>query len=302
MDKIGTVLSHEELKRFLNPCDAHGFLAVAVNWGMVALAFALCARFPHPAAYVAALIVIGGRQLGLGVLMHDCAHHALFRSRRLNEFFGQWLCAAPVLSNLTAYRDIHLRHHAKVGTPEDPDLANYRAYPVTRASFRRKVFRDLTGITGVKALAAFFKGADFLNSGARRGAIVAPLAAQLTLFVILAAFGHPGFYGLWVVSYVTTYMLFARIRQVAEHAAVPELSSTDPRKSTRTTFARWWERLTVAPNHVHYHLEHHLLPRVPPYRLAELNGVLAARGFYDDKTPFARGYGDVLRAVLHGTP
>lgn len=297
-DKIGNVLSHEELKDFLRPSDARGFSILAANWGIVAFAFFLCARFPEPLAYFAALVLLGGRQLGLGVLMHDCAHNGLFRSRRYNEFFGQWLCAAPVLSNLAAYRDVHLRHHAKVGTAEDPDLGNYRAYPVTRASFRRKVLRDLSGLTGVKALAAFFKGGDFLNSGSRRSALIAPLAAQAVFFAILTVAGHPGFYALWIAAYLTTYMLFARIRQVAEHAAVPELDSEDPRLSTRTTRARWWERLTVAPNRVNYHLEHHLLPRVPPYRLPGLHALLSGRGYYDADTPIANGYGEVLKIAV----
>jgi fatty acid desaturase len=49
---------------------------------------------------------------------------------------------------------------------------------------------------------------------------------------------------------------------------------------TRTTLPRWWERLTLAPNHVNYHLEHHLLPTVPPYRLPALHRLLRERGFY----------------------
>ncbi|MAC71727.1 MAG: hypothetical protein CMP84_16195 [Gammaproteobacteria bacterium] len=63
-------------------------------------------------------------------------------------------------------------------------------------------------------------------------------------------------------------MLFSRIRNLAEHAAVPDLTDSDPLLNSRTTLASWWERLTFAPNSINYHLEHNLLPAVPKYRLA----------------------------------
>jgi hypothetical protein len=40
---------------------------------------------------------------------------------------------------------------------------------------------------------------------------------------------------------------------------VPKLLDTRPRKHARTMAVSWWERLTVAPNDVNFHLEHHLL-------------------------------------------
>lgn len=57
------------------------------------------------------------------------------------------------------------------------------------------------------------------------------------------------------------------VRQVAEHAAVPNLDNNDPRQHTRTVFANWLERLLFAPHHLNYHLEHHLLATIPIYYL-----------------------------------
>ena len=95
-------------------------------------------------------VLLAGRQLGLSVLMHEAGHNTLFASRVLNQWVGQWLCALPTLNDLTAYATGHLDHHRLAGTPEDPDLPNYRAYPVDGISFRRKVVRDLTGQTGFR--------------------------------------------------------------------------------------------------------------------------------------------------------
>ena len=90
--------------------------------------------------------------------MHEAGHNTLFASRRLNQWVGQWLCALPTLNDVNAYATGHLDHHRLAGTAKDPDLPNYRAYPVDRQSFRRKVVRDLTGQTGAKLVTAIVHG------------------------------------------------------------------------------------------------------------------------------------------------
>ena len=88
-------------------------------------------------------MVIGARQLGLAILMHDAAHGLLFANRRLNEWTATWLCASPVFTSLTLYRPYHLTHHRHTQQAEDPDLGLSAALPVTRASLWRKIARDL---------------------------------------------------------------------------------------------------------------------------------------------------------------
>jgi fatty acid desaturase len=67
--------------------------------------------------------------------------------------------------------------------------------------------------------------------------------------------------------------------------------------NTRTTLANPLARLTVAPHHVNFHLEHHLLPKVPHYRLRAFHELLEARGAYADAT-MANGYASVLRQAV----
>ena len=107
------------------------------------------------------------------------------------------------------------------------------------------------------------------------------------------------FYALWVIAYLTSYPLIARIRQVAEHGNVPDLFSPDPRLNTRTTLPNWLERLVLCPNHVNYHVEHHLLASVPSHRLGALHRLLVHKGFYrGHEDTLARGYWDVLKRVV----
>ena len=235
---------------------------------------------------IPALVLLGNRQLGLAVLMHDCGHRALFRREKLNLVVGRWLCAAPVFADLDRYFAKHRKHHKDAGSHEDPDLANYEPYAVSKASFRRKLLRDLTGRTGVKQLAQIARAGGF-------AVLWRPIVVNVVLFGVLWLLGRPWLYVLWLVAFLTTNMLFARLRLAAEHAVVPDLFDPDPRSHTRTTLARWWERLLFAPNHVNYHLEHHLLPSVPPYRLPKLHRLLRERGYYD-RAEIVVGYPRVL--------
>jgi fatty acid desaturase len=122
-----------------------GPLLVAHAWGVIALA--VVAGVVWPVLIPVCVMIIGTRQLGLAILMHEAAHGALAKDLKLNDWLGHWLCAVPIGASLTAYRPYHLSHHRFAQQAEDPDLMLSAPFPVTPASLRRKMFRDLTGQT-----------------------------------------------------------------------------------------------------------------------------------------------------------
>jgi fatty acid desaturase len=298
-------LSREEVSEFLEMQDWRSWLTLLVNWGMIAACFFVVAKWPNPLTVIAAIFVIGARQLGFAVVMHEAAHRTLLRNRALNDWVGNWLAAYPVWLDTGPYRNYHLQHHAKNWTKDDPDLALATALPVSAASLRRKIWRDLSGQTGWKRAKATLRR-DLGKSrgkvqrkdvgiGSLRGVVITNLA----LFGILAAFGHPALYLLWVAAWLTTYSLAMRVRAIAEHSMIPD--PADPMRNTRTTLVSWWERLLFAPNRVNYHLEHHLLMTVPHYKLARLHAVLRDRGALEGAC-IARGYLSVLKQAGSGGP
>jgi fatty acid desaturase len=287
-------LSREELGPLLEQSDLRSWISIAVDWGIIAASFALVAVWPNPLTVIAALFLIGARQLGLAVMMHEASHRTLLRDRRFNDWVGNWLCAYPIWSDLHPYRPYHLQHHAKTGTREDPDLGLVAPFPITARSLRRKVWRDLSGQTGWKfARAAFARtfGRARENPQARAAAIGVAVTNAL-LFGVLALLGHPWLYLLWAGAWLTTHTLVTRIRAIAEHALTPD--APEPRGRTRTTVARAWERLLLAPNRVNFHLEHHLVMTVPHYRLPALHRLLRERGVLEDACVDV-GYWRVLR-------
>ena len=65
-------------------------------------------------------MLIGSRQLGLAILMHDGAHGCLSANSTRNMALSQWLCAYPIFANTLAYRRYHLAHHAHTQQEETP--------------------------------------------------------------------------------------------------------------------------------------------------------------------------------------
>jgi fatty acid desaturase len=275
-----------------------GLLMVAHCWAVIAGAIALVAVWPNPLTWIIAVMLVGARQLGLAVLMHEAAHGTLIAGTRLNGLVGAFLCGAPVGADLKRYRPYHLRHHRFTQQDEDPDLGLSDPFPTSAASLRRKIVRDLTGQT-------FFKQriAPLLRRESR-GQVLAGdsglaqrqfLVANLVLFLMFWAFGAAiWFFAVWLVAMATWYPLVSRIRNIAEHACTGH--EPDPYLVARTTRANWLERLFVAPYYVHFHAEHHLFIAVPCYRLPLLHQLLAGQGL-TARMHVAPGYLAVLRRV-----
>ena len=291
-------LTKDEIRELVEIRDHRAWFSIALDWALIGAAFALAAAFPNPASVIVAIAIIGSRQLGLAILMHDAAHRALLRERSWNDWVGNWLCGYPIWNDVHPYRRYHLQHHAKTWTSEDPDLELANPFPITRSSLQRKVWRDLSGQTGWKRFLAILnrdlgrsRGRARRDFGSGMQALHGVLITNAVLLALLSVFGHPALYLLWVVAWFTTYSLVMRIRSIAEHAMVPDVSSE--LHNTRTTIASWWERLLIAPNRVNYHLEHHLLMTVPHYNLPRLHRMLRERGVLDGAC-VTQGYANVL--------
>jgi fatty acid desaturase len=300
------MLKHSEL---LNAADRvrsdwRAWWLVMTNWAAIIALLVLAGLYPSMLTIPLLWVVLPGRQLGLSVLMHEAGHGSLFSTRRLNHWVGQWLCALPMLNDLPSYAAAHLKHHRLTGTPQDPDLANYRAYPVDSRSFRRKVIRDLTGQTGAKLVVGAVKGglSHFSGQAASGDRLLSlkQVFVQATLALILMLLGIGWTWLLWFATLMTSYMLVTRLRQIAEHAAVPDANDPDPRMNTRTVIAPAWQRWLLAPHGVNFHLEHHLLPGVPCYHLPAFRTRLVEMGWLD-RVPVFSGYPEVFaHAVRRG--
>jgi fatty acid desaturase len=293
-------MTDQELIEVRTRATWKGMAMIVHAWTLIFGAIALVAIWPNPLTFILAAAIIGSRQLGLAILMHDGAHGALANGDRTNMFLSQWFCAYPVFAETRAYRRYHLQHHARTQQDDDPDLILSAPFPITRPSYRRKFIRDITGQTAYQQ-----RKAQFLNALgdpswplARRAAhFWSKLGPQVIvnglLFAGLVMAGVWWAYPLlWLLPLATWMMVITRIRNIAEHAVVPD--SNDPLRNTRTTRAGFLERLFIAPYYVNYHLEHHLLFYVPCYNLPRVHRILS-RGSHAGRMEVQPNYAAVLR-------
>jgi fatty acid desaturase len=300
MVKPSDILPAAVLAPLTRKSDWRGVALVVHCWAAIFAAMAFFAWWPNPLSFVLGTIVIGGRQQGLAALMHDGAHRLLAANGAFNDGLGAWLCGAPILADFHAYRPYHLQHHRATQQAADPDLVLSAPFPTTRASLRRKAVRDLTGQTALKQRTAQILAAlgaadrplpvrlrDFWRVFYR------PILSNLALASLLALCGAWWLYPLlWLLPLATVFQLVVRIRNIAEHAMVPD--NDDPLRNARTTRANVLARLLVAPYWVNYHVEHHLLMAVPCYRLKSLHRALLAAG-HGERMETRDGYLAVLR-------
>ena len=280
--------------------DIIGLVLVAHCWAMIFGAMALFYLFPNPLTFILAIMIIGARQLGLAILMHDAAHNALFKTTRLNNWLSDLLCAWPVLAQTAPYRRYHLQHHARTQQPDDPDLVLSAPFPITRKSLWRKLIRDMSGQTAYSQ-----RKAQILNAFGEKTLpllarlkhfwqkLGAAMLANMIIFAACASLFHWSYYLLfWVLPFTTYHMAITRLRNIAEHAIVPD--DNDPFRNARTIKVGWLARLLFAPYWVNYHVEHHLLMYIPCYRLPLLHKALMADGF-GQRMEMADGYFAILR-------
>ena len=288
------------LARLQSRSDIIGLALVVHCWAIIFAAMGLFYIFPNPLTFILAVMIIGTRQLGLAVLMHDAAHNGLFKTLSWNNWLSDWLLAYPMMARTDAYRRYHLVHHTRTQQDDDPDLILSKPFPITRKSLRRKLVRDLTGQTGYQQ-----RKAQILNAfGDKELGLVGRLQhfwkklgnsviANAVVFAACATLFHWSYYLMfWLLPFLTYHMAITRLRNIAEHAIVPD--NNDPFRSSRTTKTNFISRLLIAPYWVNYHVEHHLIMHVPCYRLPLLSKYLHKIGL-SERCETAPGYIDVLR-------
>ena len=215
----------------------------------------------HPASWVVAFLLMGRAHAQFASLMHESAHRLLFANKRLNDFVGSWLLGFVGFTSTAAYRRVHMAHHREEFGPDEPDIALYANYPISRASFRRKLLRDATGRTGIKLLRQQLRGLFSPDPRVRR-TLHRIVGVQLVLAGLAIATGHPLLYlFMWLAPYLTVWRVINRLRSIAEHGGMT--ASSDRRVSTHSVEQHLVARFFLVPYNIGFHLAHHVDAGIP---------------------------------------
>jgi fatty acid desaturase len=255
--------------------DARNALAVASAWVQISLVVYLSVRIDRWWVWPLAVILMGRGFALLGILTHEAAHRLLFARKRANDWAGRWLLGYPAFNPFDIYRRVHMAHHRDELGPNEPDLALYSGYPITRDSFARKLLRDAVGISGWKNLKPLLQAAFVAQ---RRRVALSILAAQGVLLLAFSLAGWPQLYlVLWLLPWMTSWRVINRLRAIAEHGGME--NSPDKRMTTHVVRQRALARFFMVPHNAGYHLAHHVDPGIPLWRLPELHHELESSGW-----------------------
>jgi len=97
-----SVFTPAEWSRLTSRSSLRGIWLVVHAWATIAGAVALVTLWPNPLTWLIAVMVVGARQLGLAILMHEAAHGGIHHNKAINEWIGQWLCAVTVGADLAS--------------------------------------------------------------------------------------------------------------------------------------------------------------------------------------------------------
>ena len=257
-----------EMGRFARRDDRRAFAAIAGDWAIVAGAAALGHRAHHPLAWLAAAVVIAGRQTAMLNLTHAAAHRALFSRARHNEQL-ELLYALPIADTVARYRGPHLEHHAEIaeGRPDRFSFLHDELGLPRRGPWGR------TWVVFVRPLlghAAFGMLRDTVRAAFRDRAygrkLIAFWAPALVLAALAGALGPVLLY--WVVPLFWLHPVFLLWGEVSDHFQAPG--------GTRDHPGLFHAALTNG--HALYHDVHHRYAFIPFYREREAHAHLVALG------------------------
>lgn len=279
----------DELRRISDVRSVFTVLgALVMSFGVVAAAGYLHTWW----AYLLAFFLMARGHVGLNILGHEAAHRLLFNKQPVNDFVGRWLLAYPSFQALLAYRRSHFAHHRDEMGPEEPDLSLYSGYPVPPDSWRRKLRRDLTGVSAYKNFRGLYQA---VRKGRREAQQI--LAVQVVMLGASILVQRPLMYVVWVLSWSTLWRVSNRVRSIAEHGGL--VRSKDRRLTThvirQSRLARFW----MVPYNTGWHLAHHVDMGVPWRNLPKLHAELVASGWVTEALEYP-SYRAFWRAASSG--
>lgn len=268
-----TSLEREQLRRIPTVRNA---ISVASTYVQTLALIALAVRV-GPWSWPPIFVLLGRAHAQFASLMHEAAHRLLFPNKRLNDLVGRWIIGYPAWTNTDAYRRVHMAHHREEFGPNEPDIALYANYPISPASFRRKLWRDLTGRTGLRLLREQLAGARSPIPVVRR-TLLKILAVQAMLWGVAIAVGYWWVYPLfWLAPYLTVWRVINRLRSIAEHGGLA--ASSDRRIATHSVRQNRTARFFLVPFHIGWHLAHHVDAGIPFRNLPRYHRLMQESGY-----------------------
>jgi len=274
---------------FQSPILSHSVWQLASTGGAYAAVLALMYVAYHVSFWLSLVLVLpaAGLVVRLFIIQHDCGHGAFFKSRRANLVVGV-LCSLATLTPFTNWRRHHAQHHAMWNNLDKRDMttdiystcltvAEYETMTPAQRWFARAVRHPVIAhfiIPPLVFLVLYRVPFETPRAWARER-----LAVYLTdVLIAIAVVGMILALGVWPVLLIQVPVI-----AVAAIIGVWLFSIQHRFEDAHWSHGSDWSAITAAirgssflklpavlrwfSGNIGYHHVHHLVPRVPNYRL-----------------------------------
>lgn len=290
LEQFSHLLTKEEIKYFSRVDNRIFITALFSEVATITVTILLSEAYWHPLLYLLAIIILGSRYHALAVLMHDAAHYRAVSNRWWNDMLGE-ITALPLPISMLGYRNSHFAHHRELNSDNDPDWRRTRipefTFPKPKNEIILLLIQYALGMKIYAEMKAVNKEPILHDIPPRLKYTRYCVVAALFLAGIVFGFWK-GLILYWVIPISTSFMFFLYIRSVAEHYT--NLKYEHVLNHSRSVEAPAWELWLFAPHGTNYHLEHHLYPSVPYYRLHELHQHLMNKPVYAQSAHITKRY------------
>lgn len=236
-------------------------------------------------------------------ISHETSHMALFDrgQKKLHVLVGT-LSSSFMGFTFSGYEKSHHDHHIYLNTDKDGDIGWYQT-GMTRKTYLKFLIQDLLGITAInRAILIYVRyGLNYIGESVKSKKIedqlIAPIdekldnnvffknekllviLAQLTMLGVFSYFSKwENYFIYYVGTLFTLYPTLVRIRTMGEHV---NPNNDDYSWISRTYYLNIFEKMIIGPYFAGYHLEHHLYPSVPCYKLPLVREYLSSQAKID---------------------
>jgi fatty acid desaturase len=279
------------------------YLLFSVSWipllGGIALAiFGSSLPLVAKIALGAPCVVLAGHGFHmLGWFAHDGVHLSLLKNKYASFLVGIF-AASAALFPLLGYGITHWNHHRFTNQASDPDTRIYPRYRTFwsrffkgRATAQRGYLRNTLRIALGRPIDEGYRF-PFSRGWTRFFAIctLAGMGLWLALYVALAVTRPGAFLTCIAIPWLCAAPM-SGLRIYLEHND----TGAGILRDTRSYVSPLWTALMFANN---FHLEHHLYPTVPAYRLPKVHRLLRDQGIYErSQSHVVRGFLAPLKYV-----
>ncbi|MCG6902305.1 MAG: fatty acid desaturase [Rhodobacter sp.] len=295
-------LTRRELKALMTRSDRPALIRVAGVLALLALTSTLIRLSYESGWIVAAMFLQGIVIVHFFSLQHECVHYTAFKTRKLNDVFGN-ICGFAIILPNQQFRFEHCDHHTYTQLKgRDPELIElpisvwkYLWYISSVPYWRNKfsqIFRHAAGRMNADDRVFISKHeAPVIIREAR-----AMLAGYAAIALACLVTGWSGPLWFWIIPLFLGEPVMRAIR-LTEHVGRPNVD--DMRENTRTSLVSWPSQFLSW--NMNYHAEHHYASSVPFHALPRLHEKL--RGYvHVEERGYLGAHVDIIKQLIGKKP